>query len=208
MFTGIVQGKGEVVGLVRKAGLLSITLRLPEGARGGVEMGASIAVDGVCLTVTSHDDAAGLASFDIMQQTLDLTSLSSLEKGAIVNVERSAKAFAEIGGHCVSGHIDGVAEVVGREVAENNLRLSYRFPSALAKYLFPKGFVALNGCSLTIAAIDPLASTLMVCFIPETLRATTHGEKREGDRVNLEVDRQTQAIVDTVERVLAARSHA
>lgn len=173
--------------------------------RQDVIIGASIAIDGVCLTVTSCDQATGIVAFDIMQQTIDLTSLGLLQEGNWVNLERSARHNDEIGGHCVSGHVDNTAEVISLERSENNLRIHYRYPPGLDKYLFKKGFVALNGCSLTIADIDHQACTLVVSYIPETLRATTHGDKMPGDRINLEVDRQTQAIVDTVERVLAER---
>ncbi len=202
MFTGIVQSKCQIQGLIKKQGLLTISIILPEQLRADVNLGASIAIDGVCLTVTSYDQTIGLVSFDIMQQTLDLTSLHQLAENVWVNVERSAKVNDEVGGHCVSGHIDNTAEVVLLEPSENNLKITYKYPDHLDKYLFKKGFVALHGCSLTIADIDHDKHELMVSYIPETLKVTTHGEKKIGDLINLEVERQTQAIVDTVERVL------
>jgi riboflavin synthase len=205
MFTGIVQAKCQIESIDLTQGLMTIAIILPKSLRGDVNLGASIAVDGVCLTVTSYDSSSGLVTFDIMQETLNLTSLSILKKGAWVNVERSAKANAEIGGHNVSGHIDSTAKVSRIEKTENNLRVTYQFSSVLAKYLFKKGFVALNGCSLTIADIDYANNELTVSYIPETLKISTHGEKIVGDVINIEVDRQTQAIVDTVERVLAQR---
>lgn len=205
MFTGIVQASTEIVQLQRQPGLLTISLILPESLRDNVELGGSIAVDGVCLTVTDFDTATGQVSFDIMQQTLDVTTLGESVCGYRVNIERSAKANAEVGGHLVSGHVDAMATVVRSETSDNNLQVYYQYPAALDKYLFEKGFVALNGCSLTIAQLQRETHTLMVSYIPETLRVTTHGMKAAGSRVNIEADRQTQAIVDTVERVLAAR---
>ena len=202
MFTGIVQTKCQIQGLKQQTGLLTISIILSEHLRNDVNLGASIAIDGVCLTVTSFDQQSGLVSFDIMQQTLDLTSLGQLHDDKWVNVERSAKVNDEVGGHCVSGHIDNTAEVVLLEKSDNNLKIVYRYPEPLDKYLFKKGFVSLNGCSLTIADINHESHELMVSYIPETLKVTTHGDKRKGDKINLEVDRQTQAIVDTVERVL------
>ena len=205
MFTGIVQARCQIASLIKKPGLYTIALILPESLRKDVSLGASIAIDGVCLTVTSFNENTGEVSFDIMQQTLDLTSLYKLEEKVWVNVERSAKVSDEIGGHCVSGHIDDTAEVVSLQKSENNLKVTYHYPERLDKYLFGKGFVSLNGCSLTIADINHDKHELMVSFIPETLKVTTHGDKQPGDLINIEVDRQTQAIVDTVERVMEAR---
>ncbi len=206
MFTGIVQTQCSIESLITKPGLISIGIILPVLLRDDVNLGASIAIDGVCLTVTEFNQASGLVIFDIMQETLNLTSLGNLAVGKPVNVERSAKANAEIGGHLVSGHVDGTAKVSALEKSENNLRVCYQFPQQLAKYLFKKGFVALNGCSLTIADINYSTNELTVSYIPETLKISTHGQKVVGDVINLEVDRQTQTIVDTVERVLAQKS--
>lgn len=203
MFTGIVQARVQITHLEHQEGLITIGFILPQAYRSDLNLGASIAVEGVCLTVTAYDEDTGNVYFDIMKQTLDVTSLHMLELHAWVNIERSAKLNAEVGGHQVSGHIDKVAKVTLIERTENNCKVFYRFPVSVAKYLFAKGFVALNGCSLTIAEIDVERSELAVCYIPETLATTTHGFVEVGDVVNLEIDRQTQVIVDTVERVLA-----
>jgi riboflavin synthase len=143
--------------------------------------------------------------FDVMQQTLEVTTLGIVEEGGRVNVERSAKQGAEIGGHILSGHIDCSAEVVAIEEPENNRFVSYQLPAALMKYVFDKGFVAINGCSLTVAKVNREERQFTVCYIPETLRITTHGDKQIGDKVNIEIDRQTQIIVDTVERLLTGQ---
>jgi riboflavin synthase len=205
MFTGIVQGKTKVSEFVTKPGLTSFSIQLPPDCAQNVQLGASIAVDGVCLTVTNFDEKSRIVRFDMMQETLDVTALSLVAEGYEVNFERSALMNAENGGHLVSGHVDGYAKVASIQKEENVLNVSYGYPEGLDKYLFKKGFVALNGCSLTIADIDRDNYLLKVCYIPETLEATTHGQKKVGDAINIEVDRQTQTIVETVERVLKER---
>ena len=200
MFTGIVQGLGTVVAIERLVGLSRFSIELPMGTDKDLAIGASVALNGVCMTVTQFD--GNLVSFDAMEQTLALTSLGGLNEGDRINVERSAKQGDEVGGHIISGHVDGVAEIVAVDVSENNQRVTYRLPEQAMIYLFDKGFISLDGCSLTIASIDKSQQTLTVGFIPETLRVTTHGFRQPGDQVNFEVDRQTQAIVDTVKNLL------
>ena len=200
MYTGIVQGSFPVRKIERKPGLYSLSIDLPDTLLEGLEIGASVGVDGVCLTVTGVDGAS--VGFDVMQQTLGLTTLGELQEQAVVNIERSARQGAEIGGHILSGHVDGTVEVVAVETPENNRFVTYRAPAEKMKYIFNKGFIALNGCSLTVAEVDREAHTFTVCYIPETLRITNHGCKQVGDKVNFEIDRQTQVIVDTVENVL------
>ncbi|MCG8672554.1 MAG: riboflavin synthase subunit alpha, partial [Pseudomonadales bacterium] len=141
-------------------------------------------------------------SFDAMEVTLKLTSLGGLSVGDKVNVERSAKQGDEVGGHIVSGHVDGMADIVRVEPSENNQKVTYQLPESAMLYLFEKGFISLDGCSLTIAEIDKSKHQLTVSYIPETLRVTSHGLKQVGDKVNFEIDRQTQAIVDTVKHLL------
>ena len=200
MFTGIVQARCEVAGLERKTGLASLVVRLPDHLLPGLAIGASVALDGVCMTVTWIDgDQVG---FDAMQETLSSTTLGSVAQGGHLNLERSMCHGGEIGGHIVSGHIDGTAVIERVDNTENNRTVYYRLAPALMKYVLRKGFVALDGCSLTVASVDSTAGLFSVCYIPETLRVTSHGVKGVGDKVNIEVDRQTQAIVDTVERLL------
>lgn len=201
MYTGIVKMALPIVALGQKPGLKSLRFDFPPALREGLDMGASVAVDGVCLTVSSMDGSQ--IGFDVMQQTLNVTTLGDAQAGRRYNIERSAKMGDEIGGHPISGHIDCTTTVVAITEPENNRFVDFAIPPALAKYIFPKGFIALNGCSLTVAEVDTVRNTFRVCFIPETLRVTTHGEKQPGDKINVEIDRQTQAIVDTVERYLA-----
>lgn len=201
MFTGIVQAAVPVVALIERPQLVTLTLELPERLCAGLAIGSSVAVNGTCLTITGFEGR--LVHFDAMLETLRVTNLGRLAVGDRVNVERAARHGDEIGGHVLSGHVHGLAEIIRIERPENNHEVVFRAPAALMKYLLPKGFVALNGCSLTIGRVE--GDTFDVWLIPETLRATTYGELPVGALVNLEIDAQTQAIVDTVERVLAGR---
>lgn len=203
MFTGIVKGLGEVVQIQKQPGLLSLRIRLPGGLSEGLQQGASVAVDGVCLTVTSLE--GNDVGFDAMQETLLRTTLGSLQLGSKTNIERSFRIGDEVGGHIVSGHIQGTAEITAFEKTETNRALTFRCEPSWMRYLFPKGFVALDGCSLTISDVDRSAATFRVWFIPETLKITGFGAKKRGDFVNLELDSRTQAIVDTVENYLTTR---
>ncbi|MFT5032393.1 MAG: riboflavin synthase [Bermanella sp.] len=206
MYTGIVYGAYPLCGLEQKPGLSRLTMDLDEFLLAGLEIGASVGLNGVCMTVTASDGYK--VHFDAMQETLALTTLGRLRVGDSVNVERSAHQDAEIGGHLISGHVDGVAELVVLEQPENNCTMTFQLPVALTKYVFKKGFVGLHGCSLTVADMDKNSSRFSVCLIPETLRVTNLSDLKIGDRVNIEVDRQTQVIVDTVERVMAERQAA
>jgi riboflavin synthase len=208
MFTGIVQGSYPVIALEKKSGLISFvinfgTLLPPPGGTEGVRLGASVAIDGVCLTVTKIDGER--LSFDVMKETLDKTTLRGLLIGSNVNVERSAALGDEIGGHLMSGHITTTAEIVSIDQPENNFVLTFKVAPELTKYILPKGFIGLNGCSLTVVDVDKNAATFTVWLIPETLRVTTFATKKVGDFVNLEIDSRTQAIIDTVENYLTHR---
>ena len=207
MFTGIVQGIARVVALRDRPGLRSFTLQFPAGFCAGLEIGASVAIDGACLTVTALP-GPDTADFDVMQQTLALTTLGALREGSRINAERSAREGVEIGGHILSGHVDAQATVATIRRPENNHVLRFAVPAPWMRYVFGKGFIAVNGASLTVAEAgrEPGGSGWFeVWLIPETLRMTTFGDKLEGDTVNLEIERQTQVIVDTVERMLEER---
>jgi riboflavin synthase len=200
MFTGIVQGAATVRRLHAQTGLNTLELALPAGLGDGLAIGASVAVDGVCLTVTRLP-GGDTAHFDVMQQTLSLTTLAALREGDRVNVERAAKDGAEIGGHPLSGHIDLRATVQAVRRPENNHVLRLAVPAPWMRYVFTKGYIAVNGASLTVAEAGREADGsgwIEVWLIPETLRMTTFGDKREGDAVNIEIERQTQVFVDTV----------
>ena len=202
MFTGIVQGMGRVVSVEHPAADFRIhTVELPEDMAGGLQTGASVAHNGCCLTVTETDGRT--ARFDLMAETLDKTNLGRLKAGDLVNLERAARFGDEIGGHLMSGHITATTEILLIERTEHNTTMHFALPAALKPYILPKGFVGLDGCSLTIGSVGE--DSFCVHLIPETLRRTLFGTRQAGDTVNLEIDPQTQAVVDTVGRILAAK---
>ena len=202
MFTGIVQGIGVVTQLADRKGIRRVQVRMPKGYEEGLATGASIAINGLCLTVVGWDDQG--AQFDVIDESLRLSNLSDLREGSLVNIERAAKFGDEIGGHVLSGHIHGLATVIDVVQAEANLAVWVSVPDALSKYVLPKGYVSLNGCSLTVGELVKNGQ-FSIHLIPETRSLTIFGQVRSGDQLNLEIDSQTQAIVDTVERVLDQR---
>ena len=202
MFTGIVQGMGRVVSVEQPAAdFRTHTVELPEDMAGGLQTGASVAHNGCCLTVTETDGRT--ARFDLMAETLDKTNLGRLKAGDLVNLERAARFGDEIGGHLMSGHITATTEILRIERTEHNTTMHFALPAALKPYILPKGFVGLDGCSLTIGSVGE--DSFCVHLIPETLRRTLFGTRQAGDTVNLEIDPQTQAIVDAVGRILAGK---
>ncbi len=203
MFTGITRGTFEVTSTERRPGLLVYAVALPEAMREGLQIGASVSIDGVCQTVVEL--AAHGVVFEAIQETLDLTTLDRLEKGQMVAVERSARVGDEIGGHDVSGHVVGTGTVAARSEAGEGLDLTIEVPPAWMKYVLHKGFIAIDGSSLTVGERDAAGGRFELHLIPETLRLTNLGRRAPGDAVNVELDPRTVAIVDTVERVLAER---
>lgn len=204
MFTGIVQGLATVASLTDRPGLRSFTLAFPPGFDTGLEIGASVACDGVCLTVTQLP-APGRACFDVMQQSLGLTTLGGLAVGSPLNVERAAKDGAEIGGHPLSGHVDCLGTLLSIRQPENNHVLRIGMPPSHMRYVFAKGYIAINGASLTVAEANRRERWFEVWLIPETLRMTTFGNRQVGDALNIEIERSTQVVVDTVRDALDER---
>ncbi len=207
MFTGIVQGIAHIARLADRPGLRSFTLQFPPGFDEGLAIGASVAVDGVCLTVTARP-APDRAEFDVMQQSLALSTLGRLAEGSRVNVERAAKDGAEIGGHPLSGHVDFMASVAEVRRPENNHVLRLAVPAPWMRYVFAKGYIAVNGASLTVAEAGRErdgSGWFEVWLIPETLRMTTFADKAVGDAVHIEIERSTQVFVDTVRDAVAER---
>jgi riboflavin synthase len=207
MFTGIVQGIATVAALVERPGLRTFTLAFPPGFCEGLAIGASVAVDGTCLTVTELP-GSNAASFDVMQQSLALTTLSALREGSAINVERAAKDGAEIGGHPLSGHVDFMARVADIRQPENNHVLRIAVPAPWMRYVFAKGYIAVNGASLTVAEAQRErdgSGWFEVWLIPETLRMTTFGAKAVGAPLNIEIERSTQVFVDTVRDAIDER---
>ena len=196
MFTGIVQGTGKIVHIHQpSADFRSHTVALPEHMAHNLQIGASIAHNGCCLTITQIN--GNQATFDLMAETLAKTNLGNLKTGDSVNLERA---------HVMSGHIIATTPISRIEQNAHNRTLYFRLPPSLAAYILPKGFIGLDGCSLTIG--DVTAHEFSVHLIPETLQRTLFGSRQVGDSINIEIDAQTQAIVDTVERVLAQRKAA
>jgi riboflavin synthase len=185
MFTGIITDIGEVIELERRGDLRARVATNYDPA--GIDIGASIACDGVCLTVIALG-ASPRNWFDveISAETLSKTTIGGWELGHRVNLERALRLGDELGGHIVSGHVDGVAEVVGLRPEGDSLRVTFRAPQDLAGFIAPKGSVALNGTSLTVNEVD--GCDFGINFIPHTQSATTWGGVAVGDRVNLEID--------------------
>lgn len=199
MYSGITQGLFTVTQVEKKPGIIHYTVKLNAELLHGLRTGASVNIDGVCQTVTAvHGDEV---SFSAMAETLRLTTLGDLAMGKQVSVERSLRYGDEIGGHEIAGHVTGAAiiEKIFRE--ENNLSMHLRCPKEWMKAILPKGFIAVDGSSLTVGQTDP-AGIFTIHLIPETIRLTNFGSKKIGDRVNIELDRFTQVIVATTERVL------
>ena len=195
MFTGIVQGTAKIVDIEQKESIRTIFIDLPNIEL--LEIGASVSIDGVCLTATEIND--GIVSFDIIQETLSRSTLGDLEVGGVVNFERSLKFGDEIGGHLLSGHIIATGLVKDKVETGEGLDLSILMPLSIEKYIMEKGYVAIDGISLTIGKVDDLRFNLHI--IPETIRQTTINSKQVGDAVNIEIDSMTQTIVSTVERL-------
>lgn len=202
MFTGIIQAVAPIVSIDKKQNLRTYHINMPDKILLGLITGSSVANNGCCLTVTAiHDN---IVSFDVIQETLDVTNLSSLKVNDLVNLERAAGLNSEIGGHIMSGHISCTAEISEIISYEHHqqIRLSLS-KNALSKYILHKGYIGIDGISLTVGEVE--RNTFCVHCIPETMSRTTLSQKQIGDRVNIEIDPQTQAIVDTVERVLSSK---
>ena len=183
MFTGIVEELGTVDSLTAGTEPAGLRIRSPHVLE-GIALGDSIAVSGCCLTVTSVEGE--LWSADVISTTLAATSLGGLAPGDAVNLERCVRADGRLDGHIVQGHVDGVGEVTGREEDGGTTLLRIALPPGLARYVVAKGSLAVDGVSLTVAAID--GDEVTIGLIPETLSRTTLGRRAVGDRVNLEVD--------------------
>jgi riboflavin synthase len=203
MFTGITQGTYEIVSVRHQSDLLTYEVALDSTLVAGLQVGASVSIDGVCQTVVSIDGHR--VAFDAIRETLELTTLGSLKLGEKVAVERSARVGDEVGGHDVSGHVIGRGEVEWVRREGHVCVLAIKVPAFWMKYVLNKGFVAVDGSSLTVCDADA-KGLFAVHLIPETLRITRLGEKTPGDRLNVELDPRTVAIVDTVERVLTERA--
>lgn len=200
MFTGIVQGIGRVLAVENEsADFRTHLVELPADIADNLQIGASVAHNGCCLTITEYE--GNCARFDIMGETLAKTNLGRLKAGDAVNLERAAKFGDEIGGHVMSGHVMAITQITRIEKSATNHTVWFALPEALKPYILTKGFVGLDGCSLTIGEVNE--HEFNVHLIPETLNRTLFGVRQAGDWVNLEIDPHTQAVVDTVLRMMA-----
>jgi len=201
MYTGIVQGLEKVVDIRQDNGFITIVVSNENQFFQDVFIGASVAINGVCLTVTTIDQKLNQIHFDISDVTLALTTLKSLQVDDEVNVERSAKVGAENGGHNLYGHIEGTAIIKNLEHRGKTYHIDIQIPDGNIKYFFLKGFIGLNGCSLTVNRVDRANSEISIDLIPETLRLTTWKNAKVGDEVNYEIDQTTRTLVDTLENI-------
>ncbi|MDK9560417.1 riboflavin synthase subunit alpha [Gallibacterium anatis] len=201
MFTGIIQGKAKIQEIKSKGdNFRTHVIKMPQDLLAGLALGASVAHNGVCLTVTDIEN--DLVSFDLMQETLRVTNLGQLNVGDEINVERAMKIGDEVGGHLLSGHVYCTASVTEIIQSLHNCQIWFTLPNQeVMKYILTKGYIAIDGISLTIGEVKE--QSFCVNLIPETLQRTIISQKQVGDLVNIELDSQTQAVVDTVERYLS-----
>ena len=197
MFTGLVEEVGRVADVVVDGERARLVISAP-GVVDDLPLGASVAVDGVCVTATDVD-AEGFA-VDLMRETMRVTALGRLDAGVRVNLERAMKVGDRLGGHLVQGHVDGIGEVIGVEDVPGTRTLRFRIPVDLTRYLVMKGSVCVNGVSLTVADVQDDA--IAIGLIPHTLAATNLGDLTVGSTVNLEVD----VVAKYVERMLPGRA--
>ena len=201
MFSGIVQGTGKVQKITAKKSYISIEISAPKNFNKKLKKVASISVNGVCLT--SLDSGQKTLKFDVINETLSKTNISKLKKGSLVNLERSITASTEIGGHLMSGHIHFSGRVEKILTKNTNKDLQIKFPRKYKEYIFEKGYIGLNGCSLTLGKVNK--DSFYVHLIPETLEVTNLNVLKKGSLVNIEIDQNTIAVVETVKNSLAAQ---
>ena len=201
MFTGIVQAVATIQTISDVAGIRTFNIQFPTGFCQDLQIGASVAIDGTCLTVTEMIDS-NCARFDVMLQSLNITTLGEYSADTQVNAERAAKDGAEIGGHPLSGHIDFAATILDIKQYDNNFCYRIGAQAEWMKYIFSKGYIAINGASLTLFEVNKTEHWFEVWLIPETRRMTVFSHKQIGDRLNIEIERSTQVMVDTIHAAL------
>ena len=198
MFTGIVETVGTIEKLEQQDDIWILEIAVDADFSNGLKQGASVSVNGICLTFI--DTPSNLLRFDVVKETYDRTNLAFLERGNLVNLERSLSFGDEIGGHLVSGHIHCVGKVVKQQCKNNSTDLLITLENIDNSYLFAKGYIAINGCSLTLGEIE--GSSFHLHLIPETLNVTNLSEVSEGDYLNIEFEQSTVTTVETVKKFL------
>jgi len=197
MFTGIVQGTGTIISIDKKSTSSTLSIDLGE-LSSHLSLGSSVSINGVCMTVTSQKDT--IVFFDAIQETLSRTTLGQAVEGDVVNLERALKMGDELGGHLLSGHIMCKSSVVSRKDNGEGVDLEISINDELKPYIMEKGYIAIDGISLTIGKVNQ--NTFNLHLIPETLERTTINSKIEGSLVNIEIDSITQAVVSTVASIM------
>lgn len=196
MFTGIVLGKVPIIDITNKGDVTAFTVDL-SGFDEGLEIGASVSLDGICMTVVERQ--SGKVVFDAIEETLERTTLSEKKIGDLLNVERSLRVGDELGGHVLSGHVICKAEIVEKKNLGEGMDVRISIPEQIRPFILEKGYIGIDGMSLTVGICDGEGFSLHL--IPETLRITTIGSKEVGETVNIEIDSRTQAIVETMLRM-------
>ena len=202
MFSGIVQETGKVIGFVKEKDIYNLSIECSSEFISDLKKGASISVDGVCLTV--KDENPEILRFDLVEETIKRTNFQNIKTGDNVNIERSLKMGDEIGGHPVSGHIHGISKVISIDKRDQSWDVKFSVESFMHDYMLHKGYVAINGCSLTIGEVSN--ESFMIHLIPETLSITNLFQLEQDSVVNIELDQNTIIIADTVKKYLDGKS--
>ena len=202
MFSGIVQETGKVIGFVKEKDIYNLSIECSSEFISDLKKGASISVDGVCLTV--KDENPEILRFDLVEETIKRTNFQNIKTGDNVNLERSLKMGDEIGGHPVSGHIHGTSKVISIDKRDQSWDVKFSVESFMHDYMLHKGYVAINGCSLTVGEVSN--ESFMIHLIPETLSITNLFQLEQDSIVNIELDQNTIIIADTVKKYLDGKS--
>ena len=202
MFSGIVQEAGKVIGLVKEKDIYNLSIECSSEFISDLKKGASISVDGVCLTV--KDENPEILRFDLVEETIKRTNFQNIKTGDNVNLERSLKMGDEIGGHPVSGHIHGISKVISIDKRDQSWDVKFSVEPFMHDYMLHKGYVAINGCSLTVGEVSN--ESFMIHLIPETLSITNLFQLQQNSIVNVELDQNTIVIADTVKKYLDGKS--
>ena len=202
MFSGIVQEAGKVIGFVKERDIYNLSIECSSEFISDLKKGASISVDGVCLTV--KDENPEILRFDLVEETIKRTNFQNIKTGDNVNLERSLKMGDEIGGHPVSGHIHGISKVISIDKRDQSWDVKFSVEPFMHDYMLHKGYVAINGCSLTVGEVSN--ESFMIHLIPETLSITNLFQLEQDSIVNIELDQNTIIIADTVKKYLDGKS--
>jgi riboflavin synthase len=202
MFSGIVQETGKVIGFVKVKDIYNLSIECSSEFISDLKKGASISVDGVCLTV--KDENPEILRFDLVEETIKRTNFQNIKTGDNVNIERSLKMGDEIGGHPVSGHIHGISKVISIDKRDQSWDVKFSVEPFMHDYMLHKGYVAINGCSLTVGEVSN--ESFMIHLIPETLSITNLFQLEQDSIVNIELDQNTIIIADTVKKYLDGKS--